>query len=978
MARKNQEASLSVTESVTMDTRKFLSAINSSAQAQVVHFENLIGRLGEKQGSNWSLTALQGNRVFFEDTENNQFYVADHTREKGGRIKISNIKAIQLEESKKSDIFESACNSLIDSIEEGDDRGIEAAYRKLSGCRFRSAVIPESGIVRTKDGVIRSISVDTVQESTSGYDLADQIIESLSDKYTLNEDGILESAVIGEEPPSFDLPVTELTSRKIVAKHFKETALRAWVDPNFATLVEKVAALVSNDRLEEAVKYSAAFLAENQEFCLLNRDELRGVVDNALATKASLNEALTEDTTTLLYKTNLKVNRESLVDAWTKTAQVANHPVMMENCRKLSEAKNFNEAYENFLGVIFEVAGETTIGALITGLELLQKEVANSNAEDPTVEDIQDLITNLKTKGDSDSVWTAMETLDGVRRHTDRMAGLDDFDSIPGPGGDEVDLGGDAADALGGGDDGMDVGGGEGGDKPLEISIKMDPAKIAAGAQDGGAEPDLAGGLDDIAPEEGGEEESDDDFLAGLDDMGLEDEDEGPAPFEGKEGGEAISESPTPQPKPEKTPAFVAKAQEMFGADPSELNDNQIYAVYLESSCDDDEEEGDDLDDAPTGLAHQVEEALARVNFLIEQGISTKEDVLQQAGVSESVEEEEVDTQQVEGYQLPEDLLDEEDLSINTKYGMVREAVWTDADAETWSNSLEQGSDDDPAALQASAEAWVRQQRADLVGSISDPVRQQEEVNKMAGELVALRQAKKQGMTENQFKSPLKQLSRRGLKKAAVNELVKEGKLTFTETNAKAASGRYKGVGFVIDNSESPVALLNLDASMEIPIPEELVPGALYLAEMSEDEANADAFVEFLDQNIESLRISESDEKAIEEALQKIEENTGGDSDCEGDDCHEDADQGQEPVNESGKPWESDDDGGDDEGSEEEASDDEGGDDSANPFEGKEGEEEAVNEEEEADESVSEDEESDESVNESESSVTDPNAKGSG
>ena len=816
MAKTNENTKVSVTESVTMDSRKFLSTINSSAQSQIARFEGLVGKLGEKQNKDFALTALHSNKLVFEDVGEGAYYTAAHSKEKGGRIRITDIKRIDIKESDRSETFQESCLGLINAIEESDDRGVESAFRKIQGQRFRPNLIPESGVVKTKDGVIRSIPVTEDSDNPiDGYELADKIVESISDRFEVNGEGIVEGAVIGDSMPDLDLPVSELTTRKIVAKHYKEGAKEMWRDETFQILAEKVAALICNERLEDACKYSGQYLLENQEFGLLNKQEWIDLVENALAVKACFNEDLCSDTATLMYKTNLKANRENLIDAWQKTAQMTDHPVMMENARALAEANDFGQAHEQFLGVIFEVAGEVTIGALISGLELLKNEIGKGGApDDLTLEEIDKLIMNLKTKGDSDSVWTAMETLDGVRRNLSEIAGLDDFDAMPGPGDSDVDLSDELDDSLAaeGGD------GGGGSDKPLKVTIEMDPAQMAQSANSGGgADIDLG---DDLGDEElgdeglGGEEEAggEDDFLNSLDSMDLE----------------GLGES----------------------------NDNNEEVI---------EEDG-----------------LSKVElseFLANEGIDAEEE----EGESE-------------GYTLPEGLASE-DLKIDANYGIVREDNFSDSDIESWSDSVE--NDEDPAALQSSAEAWVRNNRSDKVGNITDPKKQQEIVNAMAGKLVAARQAKAAGSVhENQYKSPLTQLSRRGFKKAAVNELVKEGNLKFLTKEDNAALGTFRDVRFTIDNQEEPASLVSADGEVVVAIPEDLVPGALFVSELTDAEAEADAWVEWLDKNIEQLRIDE--DEAIDEEIKQLAERKGKKCDkchkpvnfcdCDGDDDGEECD----------------------------------------------------------------------------------------
>lgn len=946
MAKPNQDAQVPATESVAMDTRKFLSAINNSAQARVVTFENMIRDLGEAQNADWKLTALQSTTVIFEDADTNQYYVADHKREKGGHIKIDNIRRVQLEESKKSELFEQSCSELIDAIETEDIKAIDSAFGKIVASRFRSTAIPESGMVKTKDGVTRFVQVENTETPVNYYELGRKIAEAISDRIVVNEDGNVEGGRFSDGADFItrsDLGVSELTTRRLVARNMRETAQNAYWNENFQKLVESVAGLICQDNLEQAIKNTAEFVVEYQEFSTLNRGQWRQLIENALTTRGIFNDSLTEDTALLMYKTNARANREDIMDAWTKTAQKAEHPVMLENVRALAESDDFLADYETFLGTIFEVAGDTTIGSLVTGLELLKQKVSDVGLDDGTAGDLDQLIDKLRNNGDSASVWEAMETLDAAGRHMDSMAGLDDFDAMPGPGGMDAGAVGDAA---GGALATPDAGVEGGSDKPLEISVKMDPAAMAASA---------AGGEEDLDADLGGEEEGAEDYLDSLEDVELE----------GGEDEEEVDE------------LAAALTPESKESDDAITEDGDGDGGDSDDGGDD-----DDSDDSDDSTSEAIEATEFAAKFLQENDVDLTEaewdiagidqknkmgvqvagagtdewgnpafkfgDILQfPDGTSGTVVRENRDWLFVrtedgtlhefnkmshrskigqmtkvghDEYAVREDL---EMGEIDMNYGTVTED-FSDADVHTFNSELK--GDEDSATVQAAAEAWVRQNRADKIGAVSDPVAQQREVQRMAGELAARREAQRQHaegiegeetVDENQMKVPTKQLSRRGLKKSAVDDLVKEGKLEFADRQDNAVLGVFKGVQFTLDNTEEPATLISKNGEVQLDIPEEHVPGALYMTELSEDEAEADAFVEWLDQNIEQLREATIDEEdELDDVIKSVTESMDSDEEEETSDASESASESEEPEGDAVTEEGDDEDGSDDEGEE--------------------------------------------------------------
>lgn len=866
MGNRDQESTASVIkESVTMDTRKFLSALNNSAQSQIAFFEDAVRRLGEQHGREWALTALHSTKLVMEDKDANEFMIADYAKEKGGRIKISNVRRVELHEDKKPELFENTCLDLIDAIEEGDNKALDAAYNRIAASRFRSTAIPSTGLVRTKDGVIRHIVVEDAKPN-----LAQRLIEHICDHFVLTESGKIEGSFAREDFSKVNFGVGELTTRKLVAKQMCEVAQNAWKSQNFQTLVESVAGLICKEKLEEAIDYSGKFLRENQEFCLLNPAQWRELVSQALATRAVFNEDLIGDVSVLMHKTNLKVNHDELVDAWRKTAVRTGHPIMLENVDVLANAENFEAAYGQFLGTLMEAAGETTKGALETGLLALKQLVSKGDIDQPTSEELDELINNLKTKGDSDSIWKAMEVLDGVRRHVTQAEGLSDFDEMPGPGA-ESDLGIDDTQ-----EDTQPEAGAEtaqvtgGGDKPLRVTVEMDPAAMAASANAAAAPSAPA------AP--AGEDEFD---LSSLNDIDLE-------------GGEETEKEPENQGTEENAEDILA-GLESKEAQPA-ITEDEIKD-FLKG----------EFPDNPDA----IEQGGVTTTESTEPATEASEDVNEEAEAddeSETVEESD------DPYKLPD--LQVEGIGIDADYGViVEDSDLSPADVQGFNDSLKDDqNEDDPNALLAQAEAYIRtnDRFKSKLESVKDPKTQQAMVTDLAGKLIAQRQAKdsmpegvdaptgvvegkdeacpkckkpcnlckckKEAVKEDQYKSPQTQLSKRGLKKAAINKLVKEGKLEWLNRTNEAVLGKFKGVEFVIDHSEMPVAVLSSNGNMQVPIPESLVAGALYISEASDKEADVDGFVKWLDENIESLRPCDD---SLEEAVARVTANDDGSVDVE-------------------------------------------------------------------------------------------------
>jgi len=516
-------------EPVVMDSRKFLGTINNSAQSRVALFESLVKKLGEKTGAQWQLAALFADTLFIEDT-NGGYYAAGHKKLKGGKVQITNIRPVKLIESQKQMLFAQNCATLVEAIEKNDQRAMRTAYNNLAAQRFSPRTIPESGLIKTRDGIIRRLRVDTnaLLTAEDRDKIVGALVESVNDTIVL-ENGRVINATFGGEA-SKRIPVSEWACRRVVGRHMREAAINAFRSPGFQNRVYKVAKLINADNIKEAVASIKDFLAEQQEFCLLTRKDTQTLVENTLATKAVMNQQLCTDTATLIYRTNLRVNRDTIVREWRATAQKAQHPTLLENVMILEQSKNFEGAYNTFLEMAFNEAlspRDEEVAAYRLALDMLKTSPKIQEDQDLQMK-VNELIHKLADpEVDDATVHLVRETLAAAKQEADSLGRLSDFDEIPGdePGGGEPEeLGDELGDDLG---DAADVGASGSGhtiniNAPL-ISIGGEPAELGGGEDLGDfSDEEDFGDEDDLGDEE---DLGDEDGLGGIGELGDEDED---------------------------------------------------------------------------------------------------------------------------------------------------------------------------------------------------------------------------------------------------------------------------------------------------------------------------------------------------------------------------------------------------------------------------------------------------------------------
>lgn len=420
-------------DAVTMDSRKFLGTLNDSAQAKVAFFEDRVQEMGNQAGKNWRLAALHAKELYIEDCDAHTYLVAEHTRDHG-KVNIANIRPIVVVEGEKQELFSESAYRLINALEANDQKEMAVAFNRLKSQRFSSRVVPESGVIRGRDGVLRHVTISNGNSLEEGIKdkLIACIVESLRDRVVV-ENGHVTSASFGEE--QIKLPVTKWGARKLVARRMMESAKNAYLSQGFQTRIYTAARLVNEGKIEEAVKSLAGFLDEMEEFTLLTRAQTQTLVENALAAKAIFNQQLCDDTATLFYRTNLRMSKTKVVAEWKNIARKSEHPVLAENVNILENAKNFEATYDKFLKLIFEAISnrEVAAEALATTLDVLRNKTPKIKESHELSSRLSGLINRLKQRDfDDAAIYEAEDLIATIQEELGATETLGNFDQMPG------------------------------------------------------------------------------------------------------------------------------------------------------------------------------------------------------------------------------------------------------------------------------------------------------------------------------------------------------------------------------------------------------------------------------------------------------------------------------------------------------------------------------------------------------------------
>lgn len=824
--------------SIRIDSRKFLSTLNDSAQAKVALFEERVSQLGKAAGKNWRLAALHARQLYIEDVETHQYFVADHSKESHGKVAINNIKPLEIVESEKQGLFSETCVKLIDAIEENNQKGMQVAFDRMKAQRFSGRAVPCSGVVKCRDGVLRHVNVmpnSLSLEEDTRTKLISIIVESLRNNVIV-ENGSVVAGNFNDGDP-IRLPVTKWAARKLIAKRMMEAAKNAYWSKGFQDRVYKAAQLVSESKIEEAVRWVSPFLNEMEEFTLLNYKQTKTLVENALAAKAIFNQQLADDTATLLFRTNMKISRAKILDEWRNIAKKSEHSVLAENVQKLQESKNFESSYQKFLSLIFEAISnrEVAAEALATTLDTLRDKTPKIKESHDLSSKLNNLITRLKDKDVDDSaIYEAEDLIATIQEELAATDNLQNFDQVPPLGGEEDFDMEQSKDAESG--------------API-ININSPLIQIGGKSVGGGEKEDLEPDLDLSAMETPPEEEGGDDELDALLGGGPEQAPTTPAAGAGAAGApRATPTAPTTPPmEGRKSRKALSESRPVHYEMKDENDDDKAGDEAGDEDCD--IEESHDPYALSAKEKNRIEEGL----YITDYGapvISDADDLQKIISVMRRLAVE----HKLTGQLLEKNLPSMAQASIRA-LGLRIPTEKMDSALEQVINTFNESSQPFPGAAppfgkkksdkKPSGKPWENDEECDEDESCDE------------------------GMAEDQYHSP--HIPSRGLGRASVKKTTSES-ISWGQRQEDAVLGECAGVKFIFDhggNSELPPVILSEDASVEIPIPEELHESAFAAAKMAAGDERP--FIKWMNESIEQLRpIADEEDQALNEAMAKI------------------------------------------------------------------------------------------------------------
>ncbi|MDB4489930.1 hypothetical protein N9045_00290 [bacterium] len=820
-----QNQNTSTAQSVKMDSRKFLGALNDSAQARIAFFENRIASMGKHVSKNYRLVSLHSNTLFFEDVDSNLYFAAEHTKEKGGKVSIENIKPIQIVEEEKQDLFSESCYKLVNAIEENDQKGMGSAYKRMQAQRFSGRAVPFSGVVKGRDNVIRHINVTTGESLDEGCRarLISTIVEGMKDHVIVENGHVVAGHFNGGNPVK--LPVTKWAARKLVARKMRDVASNAYWSEGFQQRIKHTASLVAEGNVKEAVKVASVFLDENEEFTLLTSQQMKTLVENALAANAVLNDSIVRDTATLMHRTNLKISRNKIIDEWRNIAKKAEHPVLAENVAILEEVTDFEPAYDKFLNLIFEAFSnkEVAATALATTLESLKESTPKIKESFDLASKLDNLINRLQARDfDDAAIFEAEDLIATIQEELAANETLGDFDQMPGD------------DPL------MDMGGDADSSQPV---ININSPLIQIGGKSSA----------------GGEEEE-------LDELQLPDQDELDAVI-GQQAAPAAApapQQPAPAPAPQQ-PAAPLPGMESKTAREA-LSESRPLHYEMKDEEDDDMPDDDcDLEEGADPYAYndQIDESSLLVDYgaPVFTNLSDKQNVVR---IMDRLAKE----HKLVGSALDNNLVGMAEAAISALGFRIPDGKMDNAIGE---------------CIELFAEEKPFPGAAAPFGSDEDDKDDddKDDDDKDSGKPWE----KDDDVAEDQRKGP--RIRKRGYAKNSIAPMeVKNESIQWGNAQEDGVLGSMNGVNFIFDHggdSDLKPVILSEDGSVEIPIPEKLFDSAFASAGMLESTPTnqPSVFADWLHGSIEQLRpISENEDdeldQAIDQAVATIKSNPEG------------------------------------------------------------------------------------------------------
>jgi hypothetical protein len=197
---------------VTMDAKKFVQRLNSGAQAKIHVIGEKVKEMGFRVGKTYELVSLDASSLIFEDKDSKAYHIAD-IKKAGDKLSIENIRPIKVVEGEgKSGDYDKTLAGLATALAEGDVKGADRLFGLLcGGFKFRETIIPESGMVRLRDGSTRKVVVEgrLVPEDRRKR-IIGSLRKALADDVNISE-GRVVSATFAESDNKIRIPINDWT-----------------------------------------------------------------------------------------------------------------------------------------------------------------------------------------------------------------------------------------------------------------------------------------------------------------------------------------------------------------------------------------------------------------------------------------------------------------------------------------------------------------------------------------------------------------------------------------------------------------------------------------------------------------------------------------------------------------------------------------------------------------------------------------------
>jgi len=308
-----------------ISVKKFIKMINSGSHTIFRNLQRKIKKIGEESGKNFRLITSNNNEVLFEDIDENIYYNGKLYKSNDNILEIKDIVKLNIYDEDRSGTLNESYKELVNALSKDDMKLANKSFNKLKALRFRDKIVPDHGNIVCKDDELYKIVIKN-DESIESMQLAESIHKILSDKIIKDENGNITEVMLSEskllKEAKKSLNPKSLLYTKIALE--RERLKKYYLSEDFINLTIKLAQMVNDDKLEQAIVESSGYVYKEQTLTLLTEQELTDLIGYALATKGIFNYKIAKHVCQILYESALQVNRSDLIEFWNTNNKILN------------------------------------------------------------------------------------------------------------------------------------------------------------------------------------------------------------------------------------------------------------------------------------------------------------------------------------------------------------------------------------------------------------------------------------------------------------------------------------------------------------------------------------------------------------------------------------------------------------------------------------------------------------------------------